>query len=220
MKLFTSTAKNKRAKGSRMKDKLGKAIVFCVAALLTACISGCSAGESNVELIGAFHPQTGVNDPADIVGDGPADTKEWYDTYVSTEKESDTYSIFVVVEVKADDKENFSVGNGSPAKLVVDDTNEYPNIYRSDIYGEKMVIGQYRDKLDSMGIESDDVETDLMGGSGKTRRGIFCFCISPADYRDGKVAHLDWDSVSLDFDLKEIREVDTPSDMVDILAEK
>lgn len=204
-----------------MKGKLGKAIVFCTAALLTACISGCSAGESNVKLIGAFHPETGVYDPEDVIfSDDQAKIKEMHDRYAKSEEESGTYSVFVVIEVAADDKGNISVGNHNMPELVVDGANEYNDIISDARIREKNVSGKYKEQLSDMGVKDADVRTELMAGSGETRRAIFCFCISPADYKDGKTAHLEWDDVSFDFDLKEIQEIGEPSDMIDILAEK
>ena len=215
-----------------------QACLLALGGMLSFALPGCSdsTGESSEDeeraddspmfLVGAFHSSTGLSEPSEFnngnatpeeIATGTANLQE-------NEKSANTKTIFVAVEVSADEKENRNVGAAnafstgelhSAATLTVDDTNEYADCYDlNDTY--KVYAATLRD----LGYYNGTHTTTLYGGSDDTARAIFAFLIGNNDFESGTDAHLEWGTFSLDFPLSEIVEVESPNDIVEQLSSR
>lgn len=194
--------------------------VVAAIAALTCCLFGCTLGHQNesATFVGAFHPLTGMNEPLEY-GATSEDVEQARENLLSNEVGSDKKTIFVAVRVYADDEENKIVGivdgtvkgaTVADAELTVDDTNSYHDNYGLNDRG-------YFETLEQIGYHDGAKSCELLGGSGETYSAIFMFDISNHDFEEGETAHLEWGEYSVDFNMSDIQEVDSPIAMVDAL---
>lgn len=168
--------------------------------------------------LGAFHPLTGMSEPTEF-NSGQATPEEiatGTDNLKNGEQSSDTKTLFVFAEAKADEKKNLEVGAStslstgewaSDAKLTVDGTNEYSDNYTLNKRG-------YFQTLADMGFHDGATSGELYANSPDTYKAVFLFFIGNSDLENGKEAHLKWGDFELDFNLSEVKEVNSPTDMI------
>ena len=101
-------------------------------------------------------------------------------------------------------------GTVSAAELTIDGVNTY-----DDNYG--LNNRDYFETLEQLGYHDGADSGELLGGSGETYGAIFLFWISNNDYNVGETAHLEWGDYSVDFNMSDIQEVDSPLAMLDAL---
>lgn len=171
-----------------------------------------------LSLAGAFHPLTGSSEPMEFNGT-PEQIEEGRANLIANEEAADKKILFVAVQASADDRENlnFGVVNGnmtggtvSAAELTIDGVNTY-----DDNYG--LNNRDYFETLEQLGYHDGADSGELLGGSGETYGAIFLFWISNNDYNVGETAHLEWGDYSVDFNMSDIQEVDSPLAMIDAL---
>ena len=226
-----------------MKPLFWKIGTVAASATLVCCLFGCSSqpaehqGEEqneaateetevaaeeqqdeSVSLAGAFRPLTGMNEPLEYNGTA-AEIEQARENLKSNVASDDEKMVFVAIQVAADDRENRTLGvvNGnmrgatvSAAELTVDDINTY-----GDIYG--LNSRDYFETLEQLGYHDGADNGELLGGSGDTYGAIFLFSVSNNDLEQGTTAHLEWGDYSIDFNMSDIQEVDSPLAMIDAL---
>lgn len=175
---------------------------------------------SPLEIVGVFHPSTGMYDPETFTG---AD----YDTIVSrltdSELEDDKKTVFVAINMKADGEDNTEipiqvdgVGNRvSGADLIVGN-NKYDDTWAYNQGGSQK---GFAEKLSEIGYADGAGGVTLYGGSDDSYKAIFMFFISNHDYKSGGTARLTWNGMEADVNLASMVEVATPSDIVTKLSE-
>lgn len=171
-----------------------------------------------LSFVGAFHPLTGMSEPTEFNGT-PEQIEEGRANLIAREGENDKKVLFIMVRASADERENlkFGIVNGimrggtvSAAKLTIDDVNTY-----GDNYGVNS--RDYFGTLEQLGYHDGADNGELLGGSCDTYGAVFLFFISNNDYNVGETAHLEWGDYSVDFDMADIQEVDSPVAMIDAL---
>lgn len=201
-------------------------IVFPIAACvaLICCLVGCSSQtqeSTNFSVTGAYHALTGNSDPTDF---GPGLSQNEIEQGISNLKEgelnADTKKIFVVAELKADEKENIEVGDPTPlttgeyvsdAKLIIDDANEY-----NDNYVLNKSNKGYCEALNDLGYKGGEVTSTLYANSDPYKV-VFLFFVGNNDLENGTTAKLEWGDYQTEFSIADIQEVETPMDMVSAL---
>lgn len=185
-------------------------------------ISACSYTPAQptlpLTLLGAFHPLTGTSEPTEF-NSGLATPEEIVigtENLKSDEQSSDTKTLFIFAEAKADGKKNLEVGASTPlstgewasdAKLTVDGTNEYNDNYTLNKRG-------YFQTLADMGFHDGATGGELYANSPDTYKAVFLFFVGNNDLENGEKAHLEWGDFELDINLSEVKEVNSPADMI------
>lgn len=215
-------------------------VVFIAAVLSLFALYGCSSsnetasGESDsveveasnpLQIDGVYHTLTGMNEPKAYGSGTGAD----YDTAKANLSESQANSdekiLYVAVSVTPDERENIHVGaiNGnmrggtvSDAKLVIDNINDYGDIFGLNKSGASGKV--YYPVLREYGYRDGADQDELLGGSEKPYRAIFMFDISNTDFEKGEVGYFTWGSFSTEIDMSTVKTVDTPLDMAADLA--
>lgn len=213
------------AKGVSRREFMQFAVGGVTMLGLSACSTGASssnksgASSSNksddknpFSLVGAFHPATGMTQPSgtkEQVQKGMANLTQ-------SESANDKKTIFVFAKVVPDDKKNLKVGiikgnmrggTVSAATLTVDKTNEY-----GDNYG--LNRRDYFETLTQLGYHDGASGNELMAGSDSDYRVVFIFFVGKNDLEKGKSAQLEWGDFSLSFDMKDVRSVESPNNMI------
>ncbi|MFR8784348.1 hypothetical protein [Slackia sp.] len=219
-----------------MKPLFWRIGAVAASAALACCLFGCSsqpAGQQEqqgdtvaeeeqqanpLSFVGAFHPLTGMSEPTEFNGT-PEQIEEGRANLIAQEGEDDEKVLFVMVRASADERENLNFGivNGnmrggivSAAELTIDDVNTYSDNYGLNSKG-------YFETLEQLGYHDGAESGELLGGSGETYGAVFVFFISNNDYNVGETAHLEWGDYSVDFNMSDIQEVDSPVAMIDAL---
>ncbi len=171
--------------------------------------------------MGAFHPLTGANEPTEY--NKGAATEEQVavaaDNATKNETDSDTKTVFVMVEVCPDDQENLAIGSSkklssggfaSGAELTVDGVNTY-----NDSYGANRK--DYFPLLSDLGYHDGGNLDTLYAGTTEPYRAVFLFWIGNNDFESGETAHLEWGDFGIDFNMSDVKEVGSPLEMVNAL---
>ena len=213
-----------------MKPRIIKLGIFAMVAALTLCLAGCGsnggtsqpAKESPFTVEEVYHSLTGTDEPEYYAGTSDYDIAKQNEK--QNEANADTKHIFVAVNLEADDKENISitgVRSGSQvwsgAELRIDDANTYNDNWSLNNTSKFKKI--YVSKLDELGYGDGTNHKTLYGGSGDSYKAIFVFDISNNDFENGEVGHLSWNGYSADFNLSDVKEVESPLAMVEELSQ-
>lgn len=208
----------------RINGAFSFAIVLAITLLACALLAGCSSGEQKAEenplsIEGAYHPLTGMDEPEYYAG------TEDYEVAVTNSKaneaNSDTKRVFVAVSLDADDKENLTVAKAqrmgagdsvSTAKLVIDDTNTYNDYWALNNNSEFKQL--YVSGLKELGYGDGTENVTLYGGSDDQYKAVFVFFVSNNDLENGETARLTWEDREAEFNLEDVKEVDSPLVMV------
>lgn len=211
-----------------MKSRIISIVLFAAAITMAFCLTACGGGsqpakDNPLSIEGVYHPLTGTDEPAYFAG-----TTD-YDTAVANEKkseaESDTKKLFVVINLDAPDKENITVAKGqrigagdiaSTAKLSVDGTNEYKDNWALNNNSKFKQV--YVSELKNLGYGDGTDNVTLYGGSGDTYKAVFVFSVSNNDLENGEVGHLSWDGYDVEFNMTDVKEVESPLAMVEELS--
>lgn len=128
--------------------------------------------------------------------------------------------------IAPDAKENKSVGGGkalsngsdrvSGAELIIDGTNKYKDNWALNNSSRFKTI--YTSKLSELGYKDGTLPSTLYGGSDEPYKLVSVFFVSNSDFENGKKATLEFGDYSLDFDMAEIKEVNSPLSMIDELS--
>lgn len=177
-----------------------------------------SAPEDNPLTIEAVYcVGTGTYEPSELAGD----YDEVKANMLAGEAERGKKSLFVIASIKADERENKRVAIGqnvggtiiSGVKLNIDGINEY-----GDNWALNADMRDYSAQLEDLGYGDGIDNKELLGGSGDVYKAVLWFDVNNADIEQGQTAHLNWDDYNAEFNIADIRFVDTPLDMVNELA--
>lgn len=202
---------------------------FLAFAALSLSLFGCAGGgntqateENPFTVEGVYHSSTGMDEPENYAGTPDYDIAKQNEK--QNEASADTKHLFVVVNLDADDKENISVTGvrsgsqvWSGAELKIDDTNEYNDNWSLNNSSKFKEI--YVSKLTELGYGDGTNHKTLYGGSDDSYKAIFVFNISNNDFENGEVGHLSWNDYSADFNLSDVKEVESPLVMVEELSQ-
>lgn len=199
-------------------------------AALVFCLAGCGnqtqeqQKENPLSIQGVYHPLTGTSEPAYFGDAGSPKYEESLKNAKASEEAAKTKKVFVVIKVKADEHENKQIARGqkvggssaSTAKLVVDNANEYKDNWALNNSGKSYQV--YVSQLSQLDYGDGTDSATLYGGSDDLYKAVFVFSVSNADFKKGEVGHLSWEGYEADFNMSDVKTVDTPLEMVNDLA--